>query len=271
MLNIGIVTDEIIRHDLIASLAQAAEWGLDHFELREGAQARFPGLTHEEIKAVEAMISDGGKVTAVSPGILKANAGDTKTIQKELDQILPRAIDLALRFSAPVLIVFGFEKEENEPASNRVAVLKAFERVAQAASDAGMVAAVENEPNFWVDQPKGTVSLLQELDHPAMKVNWDAANMYWAGTKPTEEAIQLLSPFIANIHVKDHDPLDQEHPFCSLGQGDVPWKEILTWIPEYTPLKHVTLETHCEPLLASTEESLNVLRGYLENLGADRP
>ena len=267
-MEIGIVTDEVARN-LAEALEVSAAWGLARFELREGAEGRFPFFTRDEIRLIEAALRRGDRITAVSPGLLKGHVEDQKRLDRELGEVLPRALDLAGHFACPLLIVFGFATYDREPAANRVSVLRAFERVAEAAAEAGLTVAVENEPAFWIDRPDETTALLDELDHPAMRINWDPANLHWGGIKPTYDAFSTLRPYLANVHVKDFTPDDPDVPWRPLGQGTTPWPELLPWIIDETDLQHVTLETHCEPLLDSSQASLEALREMLANLNAE--
>lgn len=254
--HIGVITDEVSRN-LEEALAASTAWGLSRFELREGSERRFPYFTAEEVRLVEGAMRRGAQITAVSPGILKGHANDEATVRNELENTLRRAIDRAGQFESPLLIVFGFERYEDEPDGNRVRVLKAFEQVAEAVADAGMIAAIENEPNFWIDRPEEIVSLLEELGHPALKINWDPANLRWGGQEPTHEGFEMLKPYIANVHVKDYTPGNPDAPWVPVGQGVLDWETILGWIIEESDLRHATMETHCVPLLEKSRESLD--------------
>jgi sugar phosphate isomerase/epimerase len=264
-MDIGIVTDEVAR-ELAEALEVGAAWGLARFELREGTEGRFPFFTGDEIRRVEAALRRGHRITAVSPGLFKGHVEDEGRRRHDLAEVLPRAVDLARHVACPLLIVFGFARYEGEPTANRVQVLRAFERVAEAAAGAGLTVAVENEPAFWVDRPDETAALLDELAHPAMRVNWDPANLHWGGRRPTYEGFRRLRPYLANVHVKDFTPDDPDAPWRPLGQGATPWAEILPWLIAETDLAHLTLETHCEPLLESSKASLERLRELLATI-----
>ncbi len=264
-LDIAVITDEVSR-DLGEALAVSRRWGLTRFELREGSRARFPGFTRDEIRLVEDALREGAQVTAVSPGLHKGHVADEARIRSELDDVLPRAIELAMRFESPLLIIFGFEREEGEPTGYRTRAMRAFEQVTETAAAAGMTVAVENEPNFWIDRPEETAALFEEIGHPALKANWDPANLHWGGQRPTYEGFEVLRPHLANVHVKDFHPADPQAPWRPLGQGQTPWPEILHWIVEETDLPHVTLETHCVPLLESSRQSLDALRQRLADV-----
>ena len=81
---------------------------------------------------------------------------------------------------------------------------------------------------------------------------------------PTYEAFSLLRPHLANIHVKDFTPDDPDVPWRPLGQGITPWREIFSWIRDETDLPHVTLETHCEPLIENSRIALEMLRDLID-------
>ncbi len=261
-MHIGIVTDEVARH-LETALEILAGWGLTRFELREGEDARFPAFTPAEVEAVETALRDGAQVTAVSPGLFKGHAADTHRLRDELENRLPRAIELALRFEAPMLILFGFEHEGSPDLGNRVTVLRAFEQAGEAAAAAGLTVALENEPRFWIDRPADIVDLLGELDHPAVRINWDPANQHWGGLEPTRAHVEQLASYIANVHVKDFTPDDLKVPWRPLGRGITPWANLLQWLKAEIALGHLTIETHCEPLIENSRESLDHLQALL--------
>lgn len=261
-LDVGVVTDEVSL-DLAEALDVSTGWGLTRFELREGARGRFPYFSPEEIGQVEAALRGGARITAVSPGLLKGAADDEARLRAELDETLPRTLELAVRFGCPVLIVFGFARYDGEAPANRLRVQHAFARVAEAASAAGLVVAVENEPNFWVDRPRETAALFDEVGHPALKANWDPANLQWGGCLPVHDDFQVLRPYLANLHVKDYAPSNPARLWPPVGQGEMAWPEILRWVAAETDLAHVTLETHCLPRIESSRQSLEALRGWL--------
>ena len=261
-LAIGVVTDEVSRV-LPEALDVARSWGLTRFELREGQQRRFPYFALDEIAAVEGALRDGAQATAVSPGIFKGHVDDEARLRQELDEILPRAIERAVQFACPLVIVFGFERYRGEPEANRTRAMKAWEKAAQQAAEAGLRVAIENEPNFWIDRPATSVKLLGEISHPALRLNWDAANVHWGGRRPTSADVETVQPYLANVHVKDFSPDQPEAPWVPIGDGATPWAELFGAIARKTDLAHVTLETHCEPLKENSRRSLEAMRRLL--------
>ncbi len=261
-LPIGVVTDEISR-SLPEALEIAQAWGLSRFELREGGTHRFPALTPDEVAEVEDVLRAGGRVTAVSPGVFTEAIDDEAAHRRALEDTLPRTFELAARFGCPLVIVFGFERAADEPHANRARVLATFERAASLAADAGIRLAVENEPGFWVDRPAASAALLDEADHPGLALNWDPANLHWGGHLPTRADFDAVLPHLANLHVKDFTPNRPEAPWLPVGEGITPWAEILAWAQTESDLEHVTMETHCVPLVESSRRSLSTIRQLL--------
>ncbi len=189
-LDIGIVTDEISR-DLGEALEIAAGWGINTFELREGGGGRFPSFTAAEVSAVDHAIKAGARISAVSPGIFKGHVAEEGDRQREIESVFPKAIELAQRFACETVIAFSFDHCDDSPA-HRLMVLRAFEQIAEMAAEANVLVAFENEPHFWIDRPAKTVAMLEEIGHPALRINWDPANLHWSGQEPDKEAFELL-------------------------------------------------------------------------------
>lgn len=266
---IAVVTDEVSL-SLEEALRLGGAWGITRFELREGIEGRFPFFTDEEIGLVEEQLRGGARVTAVSPGILKGSIQDLERLRYELEHVLPRSMELGARFESPLLIVFGFERADGESDRLRLDVMRTFERVAEEAVAAGMAVAVENEPNFWIDEARETAAMLEEIGHPSLKVNWDPANAHWGGRLPDYGDFTALRPYLANVHIKDYSPADPRAPWKPIGQGETPWPEYLEWIVRETDLEHATLETHCTPLEESSKESLDYLHEILTQVEEGR-
>jgi sugar phosphate isomerase/epimerase len=263
-LEIGVVTDELSR-DLNESLKLCREWGMAHIELREGSERRFPGFTPDEFALVENAISDGFEVTAVSPGIFKGHADDESAIRSEYENVLPETIDLALQFKCPIIICFGFEKYRGESDRNRVRAMRSLELAANLTWAEGIILAVENEPDFWIDDAADEAAMFEEIGHPGLKANWDPANTHWGGKLPTRAGFEALKPHIVNVHVKDFTPDDPDVPWRPVGQGQTPWSEYLPWVAEETTIEHITIETHAPPLVENTRDSLKALRQLLSH------
>lgn len=266
---IGFVTDEVSR-DLGHALKVCQSWGIRLFELREGANRRFPYFDDEEVRLVKEAVANGSTITAVSPGIFKAPIENQTQIQKDLHETLPAALRLSREFGCDRMIVFGFELDAPKSADGRKLVVETMRSAANLAQESGITIAIENEPAFWFDKAQECVDLLAEIDHPSLKLNWDPANMHWGGHLPTKEDFQTVRPHVINLHVKDYTPHDEKMPWRPVGEGVTPWRDILGWVTEARrdgfDLGHFTIETHYIPAEEGSRQSLQNVRAILEEL-----
>ena len=125
-----------------------------------------------------------------------------------------------------------------------------------------MVVAVENEPGFWCDSGANTARIMTQVNSPALRVNWDPANAIGTEEVPFPDGYQALKPWIANVHVKDtvRGALLQCVP---VGEGKVDWPGQLQALVADQIVEHVTIETHCLPLVEKSRQNLETVRRLL--------
>ncbi len=79
------------------------------------------------------------------------------------------------------------------------------------------------------------VTILKELNHPTLGVNFDPANMILYGQGDPIEAVQILTPWIKQVHIKDAKHAATEGTWGTevpAGTGDFCWKTFLSHVPE---------------------------------------
>ena len=115
-LALGIVSDEIT-NDFGEALRHGSSWGIDRYEIRCLTTGRIPRVEKQEMQTVAGLVREHGvRITALSPGMFKAHLSRTEEIEEELRSVLPATLDLARELSCPMIIVFGFQREQGEPA-----------------------------------------------------------------------------------------------------------------------------------------------------------
>jgi len=79
--------------------------------------------------------------------------------------------------------------------------------------------------NQWDPGPEPLRDLMLRIQHPQVRVCWDAAHAHAHSEASPEQWLQGLAPFIAHRHFSDnHGDRDSHLP---LGEGGVPWGRIL--------------------------------------------
>jgi 3-dehydroshikimate dehydratase len=69
-------------------------------------------------------------------------------------------------------------------------------------ADRGLLLVVEIHPNTLADNVGSTLRLLDEVDHPALRLNFDVLHVWEGGDEPTS-ALAQLAPYVSHFHLKN--------------------------------------------------------------------
>ncbi len=261
-MEIGFVTDEI-SPDVKEAIKIGTSWGITKYELRVIGKNRIPDIDGEKVKEVKKLIGEFGiQITALSPGTFKGTLQQKEIIEQEITEVLPKTFELANQFNSKMVIVFGFMRSKEDHADDEEQVIDLFGRVAESAQQHGLVIAVENEPGFWCDSGANTARILAAVNSPALRANWDPGNSVGTDEPPFPDGYTALKDWIANIHVKDtiKGALIECVP---VGEGIVDWPGQIQAIMQDRPTEHITIETHCLPLIEKSKQNLKVVRDLM--------
>ena len=262
-LALGIVSDEITP-SFRDAVRHAAGWGITRFEIRCLASGRVPDVDAAEwADLLRARKEHGLTITALSPGIFKHSLSKKAEIERELSEVLPRTMGMAKECGARLIIVFGFQRQPDEtPASDALAVAY-LRRAAESAARAGLTIAIENEPGFHCDTGANTRRIIEAVGSPALGANWDPCNAYGTAEVPYPVGYEALKPVIVNVHAKDtrKGALIQCVP---IGEGAIDWKGQVEALLRDRIVAHVTIETHCLPLVEQSEKNVRALRALMD-------
>ena len=245
---LSIVTDEI-SSDPLTAVELATEWDIRHFELRNVGSGRLPDISDADGRRLRSLASRGDiALTAISPGFFKDRL-DSDTTRRQLSDALPRAIELACELGAPKMVFFSGRKESDMPRSEgvrRVADLLA--ECAAKLAEVDIELLVENEHICWGDTGANTVEILDAAGNSNMSLNWDPCNGLWAGGDPFPDEYERVKDRIGNLHVKDtlRDRFG-EFRGVPIGEGEVPWREILPAMIRDGWRGPFCVETHYQP------------------------
>ena len=144
-------------------------------------------------------------------------------------------------------------------------VSDALRRAAKLAAAAGLELLVENEPGYWCDTGTHTAAMIARSGSATLFANWDPCNA-WLGPdaeQPYPEGYEALKPHIRNVHVKD--TLEGSLVRCvPVGDGVIDWKGQLRALAVDRIVPHVTIETHCEPLVENSRRNWESIKGILD-------
>ncbi|NUO84061.1 sugar phosphate isomerase/epimerase, partial [candidate division KSB1 bacterium] len=163
---------------------------------------------------------------------------------------------------APTIIIFGFKRSAEDAPHDERNILEVLRRAASSAKQHGLTLAVENEPGFWCDTGTNTARMLAQIDLPNLRANWDPCNAIGTKEIPYPQGYEAIKKWIVNVHVKDTSK-GATVSCVPIGAGKVDWRGQLQALVRDRVVAHVTIETHCLPLLENSRKNLETLRGLL--------
>ncbi len=261
-MRIGFVTDEISAN-VDEAINIGVLWGIQDFELRMIGERRVPAVDPGDIQRVLALQQKHGlRLTALSPGVFKGTLHDDALLMRELHDTLPETFRLARLFDTKTVIVFGFQRSSRDVVDDEKKAVDIFRQAARSAKQHGLVLAIENEPGFWCDTGVNTARILAQANLPSLRANWDPGNAVGTEETPFPDGYNALKNWIGNVHVKD-TVMGSLVECVPVGEGKVDWRGQLQALARDKVIEHVTIETHCLPLLENSKRNLEAVRKIL--------
>jgi inosose dehydratase len=103
--------------------------------------------------------------------------------------------------------------------------------IAEYAAARGVILAMEPHVDGLVDTPERMITILELVDSPVLKVNFDISHFDIYGM-PTEESVAALVPYSVHTHVKDQRGRYPDYEFLVPGTGDFDYVRYLRAMDE---------------------------------------
>ena len=88
---------------------------------------------------------------------------------------------------------------------------RCYEPALEQAEKLGVTLVLENEAHDFTRDPLVMRRLVEAMDAPCFRTNFDATNYYQAGFEPFPYAYEVLQPYLAYVHIKDGCVFKPEH------------------------------------------------------------
>ena len=127
------------------------------------------------------------------------------------------------------------------------ALIKNLRPIVKYAEQMGVVFAIEPVYRHIICDPKRARRILDEIESPNLQIILDPVNMldicnYQNQTEILEEAIDLLGPDVAMVHIKDFVVEDGKMKSVAAGMGQMNYEPLMKFMKERKPFIHATLE-----------------------------
>ncbi len=207
----------------VQQFAAFAALGLQYYSIRfidvGGGIKNVMQLTKSEIQKVRHLQDEYGlNVSSIGSPIGKIKLRNVKDgtknayvpFKKYLSRDVKKACELAHAFEAKLIRGFSFyHPKGSDPEEHLSQAVDQLGQIAEACHRSDLTFGVEVEPNLVGENGYLLAEIFRHVNHPAMVLIFDAANIIVQGYSPSEllEQFQAMLPGMGWLHIKDyHNP-----------------------------------------------------------------
>ena len=142
---------------------------------------------------------------------------------------------------------YHYDKEANRSKEALEIFINNLKPVVEYAEKCGVIMAIEPVYKHIVWNPKRAREVLDRIESPNLQIIFDPVNLIDpecldARDEVMAEAMDILAPEIAMIHLKDYVMEDGEMKAVGCGFGEMDYRSIVRFAEEKKPYIHATLE-----------------------------
>ena len=224
------------------SLAMAQELGLEGVQLwNVGGDLDPDNLSADGRRWFKALVAARGLEISALCG--HNDFVNPEGIEQRIEKF-KRVLELAVDLETPIVTT-----ESGEPTGNRerdwATLIGAFRQICTHAEKVGALVAIEPAGTYGlIDASPAVRRLIDSVDSPSLKVNFDPANAMDGGDDPAQ-AVYDLQEWIVHTHAKDG--FRQPWRETPLGQGRVGWEPYIAALREIDYDGFLTIEREMIP------------------------
>ncbi|HST80756.1 MAG TPA: sugar phosphate isomerase/epimerase family protein [Kineosporiaceae bacterium] len=241
-MRLSILSDEISQ-DLGVAIKTAQQFGFAGLEIRSVDNIAPHQFDDVMVRSIRNRLDDGGLVaSAFCPPALKCLAPSDPGAETAVVDVLRRAVDHAAILGTGAVRIFSFYRDGEVPHPRQAAEV-ARRVLARVDLPAGVRLVLETGTRSNTPTLAHAREFLTALDDDRIGVLWDPGNTVFSGfdSHPFPGDFEVGADLIRHVHVKDPRSTTG---YVGLGDGDLPWPEILRALDERGFDGWLTLETH---------------------------
>ena len=240
------------------TLAHLGHLGFDAVEI--GVLPRFSTaldrLDNGEVMRILELLAQHNLVLSAVSSYLSLIEADAARYAENC-RYVQRTIDLAAdiaekshsldRPQTPV-VISGFGGQPGDLETQQPLLIERLNALDDYAQERHVIVALEHHVGAAVETPDQTVGIMQQVESPAIRINFDISHFNVMGI-PIEESVAKLVPYTAHTHVKDELGLSPNHQYLIPGEGEFDYVRYLK-----------AMQAHGYHGVVSTEISMMVQR-----------
>jgi 3-oxoisoapionate decarboxylase len=197
-------TDPGVRWTFLDFVQRASDLGVDGVSLES---CFFDSLEPAYLSEIKAVLDQKGLERVLAWGHPDGlEAGRNRAAWREMNELIPRARFMGADIMRIVASSLMFRFEPHEPQIE--AIVKMLRESVQIAEDQGVVIALENHIDYTSAE---ILQILERVDSPALRVNFDTGNTLRMMEDPVAAA-RRLGPYTVATHTKDVDACRHVRP-----------------------------------------------------------
>jgi len=179
------------------------------------------------------------------------NSLDEKVRNKEIEAI-KKVINYCDFLGARYIRIYGGNLaagDRDNIEMKRKFLIQSLRYLGDLAAEKDVTLVVENHFNTMAISARQTAELISDINHKAVKILYDQANLSFTGNEDYEEAIGIQQQYVSYIHVKDfvfregksfissdvsHPKAEERNVYSRIvGEGILKWPEILRLLKKH--------------------------------------
>lgn len=174
-----------------------------------------------------------------------------EAVRQEEIEAIKKVVDYSAFLGAKYIRLYGGNREAGDEyriGERRENLIRSLREMGDYAESNGVILVVENHFNTFAVSAAESAALMKDVDHPAVRILYDQANLTFTENEDYQTAIAEQQQYVAYMHVKDLEFIKGKHFVSSevshpkeedrnvktriVGEGVVPWPDILKLVRE---------------------------------------
>ena len=200
-------------------------------------------LDAAERRRIRQLLDDAGlELTAIAGhgNLLEPDPTQRAANVARIEAAIDLAVDLAGSSGPPPVVAMGYGTPENYE-TDRHALAGGFASLADYAKQRGVVVALEPHVNQAIDLPEKVVWLLDRVNSPHFRLNFDNSHFEVMGCDLADYVPQLV-PYAVHTHLKDQRGIAPNFEFLVPGEGDFDYVRYLQLMNQAGYHGYITVE-----------------------------